>query len=179
MTNSILASLRDSNEPLLVSWPSGSVEAAAPIRHILVPLGGSKLAEGALDSVVDVARATGARITLAHVVAMPTNRGPGSTTPARGKPRAEPASAEAYLESMAAPLREAGLDVDTRVAEGETPAKTLSELADAVSADLIVMAAHGHLRPGRALLGSVSEELLRVSSLPVLITLTAAAAPEK
>ena len=178
MVNSILALLRDSDKPLLVSWPSGGVEAAAPMRHILVPLGGSKLAEAALDLAVDIARATGARITLAHVVTMRANRGPGSRTPTGGKLGADPASAEAYLESMAAPLQEAGLDVETRVAEGETPAQTLAELADAVSAEVIVMATHNRLGPRRTLLGSVSEELLRVSSRPVLIVLPAAAAPE-
>ena len=163
--------VRHSNKPLLVSRPVDGVEAAAPtIRHILVPLDGSELAEGVLDSAVDVARATSARITLAHVVTTITMLGPRSMSPARRKFRAEHDSAEAYLESVAAPLREAGLDVDTKVVEGKTPAQTLSKLADAIGADMIAMATHGYGGLRRTLLGSVSGKLLRMSSLPVLVT---------
>ena len=163
--------VRHSSKPLLVSRPVEGVEAAAPdIRHILVPLDGSKLAEDALGPALDVARATGARITLAHVVATVTMLGPRSLTPALRKLRSEHESAEAYLESAAAPLQEEGLDVDTRVVEGKTPAQALSELADAIGADMIAMATHGYGGFRRILLGSVTDKLLRLSSLPVLIT---------
>ena len=170
--------VRHAHKPLLVTRPveGTSAAAASSIRHILVPLDGSELAEDALDPAIDVAQATGARITLAHVVATVTMLGPRSLTPARRKFRAEHDSAEAYLESVAAPLREEGLDVDTKVVEGRTPAQTLSELADAIGADMIAMATHGYGGVRRALLGSVADKLLRASSLPVLITRPAAAA---
>jgi nucleotide-binding universal stress UspA family protein len=169
--------VRHSHKPLLVSRPVDGVEAAVPtIRRILVPLDGSKLAEGALGSALDVARATGARITLAYVVTTITMLGPRSLTPVRRKFRAEHESAEAYLEGVAARLRAEGLDVDTRVVEGKTAAQTLSELADAIGADMIAMATHGYGGVRRTLLGSVADKLLRLSSLPVLITSPAAAA---
>jgi nucleotide-binding universal stress UspA family protein len=169
--------VRHSNKPLLVSRPVDGVEAAVPtIQHILVPLDGSKLAEGALGTALDVARATGARITLAHVVATVTMLDPRSLTPVRRKIRSEHESAQAYLESVAASLKEEGLDVDAKVVEGKTPAQALSELADAIGADMIAMATHGYGGVRRALLGSVADKVLRLSSLPVLITRPAAAA---
>ena len=169
--------VRHSNRPLLVSRPVDGVEAAAPtLRHILVPLDGSKLAEGALGPALDVARATGARITLAHVVATVTMHGPRSLTPVRRKIRSEFEAAEAYLDGVAASLKEEGLDVDTRVVEGKTPAVVLSELADAIGADMIAMATHGYGGVRRALLGIVADKVLRMSSLPVLITRPATAA---
>jgi nucleotide-binding universal stress UspA family protein len=167
--------VRHSNKPLLVSRPVDGVEPPAPtIRRILVPLDGSKLAEGALASALDVARATGAGITLAHVVATTTMLGPRSMTPARRKFRAEHETAEAYLETVAASLREEGIDVETKVVEGKTTAQTLSDLANAIDADMIAMATHGYGGVRRALLGSVADKLLRVSSLPVMITRPAA-----
>jgi nucleotide-binding universal stress UspA family protein len=58
--------------------------------------------------------------------------------------------------------------VDTRVIEGN-PGIALCELANEVSADAIVMGSRGHGAIRRAVLGSVSDYVVRHSPCPVLI----------
>ena len=72
----------------------------------------------------------------------------------------------AYLEAVAAPLREQGRDVDTVVAFGN-PAEQVLTLAAA--ADLVVMGSHGRGGVRRFVLGSVADEVARHAPVPVLI----------
>jgi nucleotide-binding universal stress UspA family protein len=72
----------------------------------------------------------------------------------------------AYLEAVAAPLREQGRDVDTLVAFGN-PAEQI--LALAAAADLVVMGSHGHGGAKRFVLGSVADEVARHAPVPVMI----------
>lgn len=58
--------------------------------------------------------------------------------------------------------------VTTRMERGD-PAETILRIATEESHDLIVLGSHGHSRIRRALLGSVSERVLRDGSTPVLL----------
>jgi len=73
---------------------------------------------------------------------------------------------KAYLEAVAAPLREQGRDVDTLVAFGN-PAEQI--LALAAAADLVVMGSHGHGGVRRFVLGSVADQVARHAPVPVMI----------
>jgi K+-sensing histidine kinase KdpD len=64
--------------------------------------------------------------------------------------------------------------ITTRVVLG-APARAIIEAADRERVDLIVMGTHGRTGVGRALLGSVAEQVMRRASCPVL-TLKAARA---
>lgn len=69
------------------------------------------------------------------------------------------AAAEALLDA-------AGADYETEIASGE-PAHTLVEMAERNGCDAIVMGAHGGSDLSALLLGSVSQEVLRTSAVPV------------
>lgn len=73
---------------------------------------------------------------------------------------------ETYLESVATDLRQHGHAVTTMVAFGD-PAEQITALARA--ADLIVMSSHGRGAMGRAMFGSVADEVMRHSATPTLI----------
>jgi nucleotide-binding universal stress UspA family protein len=73
---------------------------------------------------------------------------------------------KAYLETVAAPLREQGRDVDTLVVFGN-PAEQI--LALSAAADLVVMGSHGHGGVKRFVLGSVADEVTRHAPVPVMI----------
>lgn len=69
-------------------------------------------------------------------------------------------------------LREISLSLNAgriwlEIREGD-PVRCLIEVAQAFSADLIIAGAHGE-RPGRALLGSVVDGVLRGATCPVLV----------
>lgn len=82
-------------------------------------------------------------------------------------------SAEAVLAKTAARAREAGLEVETRLAGLETftdrAAELISAEAKAWNADLLVIGTHGRRGVNHLLLGSVAEAVIRTSTVPVLL----------
>jgi nucleotide-binding universal stress UspA family protein len=73
-----------------------------------------------------------------------------------------------YLMNWAQSLKTQGVKVSYEVTIG-TPAKAIVELAQAQQASLIVMMSHGRGWFKRAIMGSVADEILRGSTVPVLI----------
>jgi len=132
-------------------------------RNILVAVDGSPDAEAALRHAAALARDQNARLTLLSVAPLPASTaGVGGATPP------DP------LDLHAKALREAaaGLPEDavvTTLLERGDPAEAILATAQKGGHDLIVMGSHGHSRFHRALLGSVSEKVLRTSRLPVLL----------
>ena len=166
------ALIRETDLPILVIHPGeeGSVpKDVLSFRHILVPLDGSDLSASILEPATELARATGARITLVHVVSSTAVLGarifplmPDDITPAMEK-------AQAHLESVAADLRALELDVSVHVQEHEAPARAICGLGKSLGADVIALATHGYGGLKRALLGSVADKVLRGSPLPLLV----------
>lgn len=166
------ALIRLTNMPLLVIHPAqgGHVPAdALSFKHVMVPLDGSELSATILEAATDVAKASGAKVTLVHVVSSSAVLGarifpllPDDITPAMEKARE-------YLEAQAEPLRAKGLTVDVHVEEHEAPGRAIAAVADKLDADLIALATHGYGGLKRALLGSVADKVLRSSPLPLLV----------
>ncbi|MEX2468030.1 MAG: universal stress protein [Gemmatimonadota bacterium] len=148
-----------------------AAERAEPetLEHILVPLDGSDLAELILAPAAGLARATGARLTLAHVVASHSAMGAGLVPLLPDDIVRIRDQADAYLQKVAAQLSADGLTVDTHLAEGDTPPSVITAIAKEVGADLIALATHGYGGMKRAVLGSVADKVLRSSPLPLLV----------
>lgn len=166
------ALVRTTHLPLLVLHPGkeGNVPPEVlSFRNILVPLDGSELATAILRPARDIAAATDAQLTLAHVISSTAIIGsrlfpllPDDIAPAMKK-------AVAYLEERADELRDEGFAVETRVVEHEIPAKAICWMAEDAGADLIAIATHGYGGVKRAFLGSVADKVLRGSPLPLLV----------
>jgi nucleotide-binding universal stress UspA family protein len=75
--------------------------------------------------------------------------------------------AEEMLGSIAAPLRERGLEVETVIRQGY-PAGAIRKEAEAVDASLIALGTHGRSGLEHFMLGSVAERILRHARCPVL-----------
>lgn len=162
--------IRTTTIPLVVTRSvAGRDAVTARVRNIVVPLDGSVLAESGLVPAMDLARATQARITLAHIVSV-SPLWPRTVLPTEDEVRPGLASGVEYLKSVAAGLRDDGFDVATRVAPGGTPAKAIVDLATELDADFIAMATHGYGGVRRTFLGSVADKVLRSSPIPVLVT---------
>lgn len=132
-------------------------------RRILVAVDGSADAEAALRHAVDLARDQNALMTLLTVA-------PPQPTPV-GASASAPPDLLSFHEKL---LREAtdsipgDIGVTTRLERGN-PAETILRIAGEGEHDLVVMGSHGHSRVHRALLGSVSERVLKASKVPVLL----------
>jgi nucleotide-binding universal stress UspA family protein len=74
---------------------------------------------------------------------------------------------EEIVEDAAETLRTLGADHDTDVVQGN-PAPTIVQYAERYGHDLIVMPTHGRAGVSRHLVGSVTEKVVRLSSVPVL-----------
>ena len=166
------ALVRQTSLPLLVIHPGHHGHVPSEVlsfKHILVPLDGSDLSTAVLGPATDLAQATGAKITLCHVVSSSAVLGarifpllPDDITPAMAKART-------YLESLAEELRADGLEVEAHVEDHEAPGRAIAAVADKLGADVIALATHGYGGLKRALLGSVADKVLRSSPLPLLV----------
>jgi len=157
--------------PMLVNHPEA--ETSAPqvfdIRHILIPLDGSTRSESVLGAASELAEVTGARLTLLRVVWAPDALGQRMVSPRPREGEPEVDAARSYLEEVADRLRGTGLDVSVHVVHNRSPAMAIETIAEFLDADLIAMATHGYGGFKRAVLGSVSDRLVRSSRRPVLV----------
>jgi len=140
-------------------------------RKILVCLDGSSLAEQVLPYATEVAQRFGSRVVLLQVIHLPASF---AAAAAQGgeKILAEEVGrlageARAYLEGVAAPLREKGLEVEAAALEG-TPSEAIVIYARENEVDLIAIGTHGRKSLGRLIFGSVADHVLKHSSIPVL-----------
>ncbi len=141
---------------------------------ILVPTDFSEPSKEAVKIAADLAALCGAKITLLHVVRLPASC-PGEVS----------LDVDELLKSARECLEEIANQIPssvfgeklTELGERET-VQEIIEAARSRSADLIVMATHGHNRLKRFLLGSTTEKVMRHAPCPVLVVRGKEIAPE-
>jgi len=175
--------LRESPVPLLLVHPanhSPDFKEEVALRHLLIPLDGSHLAEQIIEPALDLGRVWDADYTLLRmirpVVPMPVPVGLGTfETIAHDmaervdamEKRIEEEATE-YLEKIAARLREQKLNVQVLVAMDEQPGVGVLHHAKG-PIDAIALGTHGRRGLSRLFLGSVADKVIRGSTLPVLV----------
>ena len=143
-----------------------STIAPATIKHLLVPLDGSRLAEAALPAATMLAERLGARVTLLHVM---ERHAPATVHGERHLTRA--GEAEAYLNGVASRFADAGVPVEGHVhpnEEGDVAA-SVAEHAAELGADLVVLCTHGRGGPREWFFGSLAQQVVRRGIAPVLM----------
>ncbi len=140
-------------------------------RKIIVPLDGSKLAEGVLPHVCEMARCLGCQIVLLQVLTHKSYdyllNDPGLSASLRSS---EEEAACNYIGPLIGKLRQEGLDVSADIATATGPvADAIIEFARRVNGDVIAMSTHGRTGPARWVLGSVADRVVRGAGIPVLL----------
>ncbi len=142
-------------------------------RHLLVTLDGTPRAESVIPHSIDVARSMAAEMTLLRIV--DAAGADWSERGALGKSALEAASrtalteqAQDYLDRVAEQVRRSGVNVNTLVRQGP-PARQIVDTAKDIDADVIAIATHSRRGINRLMFGSVAEEVLHSSSIPVLL----------
>lgn len=131
---------------------------------ILLPFDGSDGARAVLEHVADIANAEDATVHVLFVA--DTTR--DSVTIIQGQPvDALVQHGETLIADAEQILASLGVDFETEVVQGN-PAPEITGYAERYGHDLIVMPTHGREGISRFLLGSVTEKVVRLSSVPVL-----------
>lgn len=138
------------------------------IRHILVPLDGSRLAATAIPYAVTLARAADARISLLAVVESVSEHAGLPSAAARGRDERHVTERTAYLESVATSLRARGFTVTIVVRHGN-PASEILAASEDEGCSLIVISTHGRTGLQRLRMGSVAQHVLRHAIIPTLV----------
>jgi nucleotide-binding universal stress UspA family protein len=134
-------------------------------RHILVPLENSPADDTVVNHVVQLARDSGARLTLIHVADGYVARNYEQLNLA---PSEEMLEDREYLECRQRELTERGIITSAHLACGD-PAAEILRFANEIECDLIAMATHGHGLFADLLLGSVTRSVRHRTKIPVLL----------
>lgn len=140
-----------------------------PIRRLLFPTDFSEYADHAWSYALTFAKEFGAEVHLLHVVAPPprlteayaVNFNPDALV------TAQKSEANAFLDRLVQSARDLGLLFHSEVRLG-VDFREILDYAAKHEIDLIVMATHGRTGLAHALLGSVTEKVVRKAPCPVL-----------
>ncbi len=160
--------IREAPCPVL-AVPMDEVEAHRPVRSLLIPTDFSDDAQLAIQAALRMVGPLAAevKLTLLHVWRIPPVAGPWPANTLELLTKETAAAARRRIDEVAAPLRNAGLEVETKESEGD-PAEVIDREAARVNADLIAMGSHGRSGLSRLFLGSVSERTLTAAPCPIL-----------
>lgn len=137
--------------------------------RILVPTDGSDAVRPAVETAIELAEVHDATLHVLYIVDQPTSvSGTGEGVPGLDNLLAalEKEGKEATSD-IASQAEERGVDATTAVRRGNPHDDILSYATDN-DVDVIVMGTHGRTGVKRALLGSVTEDVVRHSEVPVL-----------
>ncbi len=173
--------LRESGLPILSLKPqetgTQALMHAQPIKKILACLDGSNLAEQIMPYATEEALRFQSKLILFQAVPEPVAYSPGipgaapipiqTDTMLEEAKKALKASSD-YLEELATPLRERGIQVEAVTILGRAE-EAILDYAESNSVKLITIATHGRGGLRRAVFGSVADYVLRESGLPILV----------
>ncbi len=146
-------------------------------KRILVPLDGSRLSGRALPYATELARCFGGEVVLLRVVPSSTMSPMGAYTLPEVIENAEKEASKENSRNLAVSRRYLQRNLKRILSQGikgsqyailGTPAQSIMDFSHKTGTDIIVMTTHGKSGVKRTLLGSVSDEVVRESRLPVL-----------
>jgi manganese transport protein len=134
-------------------------------HHILVAVEHSKADQAILDHIVALARLTNARLLLVHVADGFAAR---HFEDLELRESDEIRDDRAYLQRRTEELRNAGLEVNNKLAMGD-PATELIKIAEQEQVDLIAMSTHGHRFLSDIIHGTTVDKVRHTVRVPVLL----------
>jgi nucleotide-binding universal stress UspA family protein len=176
--------VRQLTTPLLLVRPTETpldLKSDPVLKHILLPLDGSPLAEQMIEPAVALGSLMHADYTLLRVIKPVTPH-----TVLLREPELPPLAksvldrieaiheqltteARAYLEQVAERLRARSLRSKVKVAVAEQPGVAIIQQASPPATDLIALETHGRHGLARMILGSVADKVIRGAVVPVVV----------
>ena len=142
-------------------------------QRILVPIDGSPTSTAGLAEAIKLAKLTGARMRVLHVVdEMPFLMSADGYAAMSGDVFTMLKEAgQAVLEQARLTVHAAGIPVDATLFDSLSGrlCDRVAEQAHEWGADVIVLGTHGRRGVGRMLMGSDAEQIVRIATVPVLL----------
>jgi nucleotide-binding universal stress UspA family protein len=154
--------LRGARRPVLVV-KVGAESSPPLLKRILVGVDGSELAEHAVEKAAELCREHQGELVIYQGLAFQQT---GSPTDWEEYRQSSIAEARSYLRGLAE--RTQGITVRTE-ARDSTPGHGILDAAVDLSCDLVVVGSHGRSGISRWVLGSVAENVVQKSRVPVLV----------
>jgi nucleotide-binding universal stress UspA family protein len=129
---------------------------------ILVPQDGSDVGSSVVPFVASIARAFQARVTVMTALDMQQRTGRNAETEIW-------AEAQATVRRQSQLLADAGVETDAPLVVSGVPSQQIVSQAREGGFDLVAMSTRGHSGVRRGLLGSVTDEVIRSTTTPVLV----------
>lgn len=136
------------------------------LKHLIIPLDGSRLSESALPTAVHLAQKLQATVTLVHVIEK------NAPVAIHGEPHlSKPEEAEHYLDDVERRFFPPGLRVDKHVHKTAITdvAGSIAQHTRKFKSDLVVMCVHGRGGMRKLLFGSIAEQVVSAKVAPVLL----------
>ncbi|MFV1923094.1 MAG: universal stress protein [Methylotenera sp.] len=141
-------------------------------KNILCPVDGSETSNRGMQEAIKLAKDQHAKLMFIHVfdAYFPIIDGVGNFTPVDIKEVLNE-NAQAVIAEAKKIAKNAGIEAESKVLDsvGGRPSASIVDYAKAWSADIIVMGTHGLRGINRVVMGSDAENVIRTSSVPVLL----------
>ena len=138
-------------------------------RHILIPTGGSELAERGVAQGLALAKSLGAKVSIIFVVE-PFSELSGRFLEAVARyAELRKEQAISVLDRAANAANEAGVSCETIQLENGQPHQAIIAATKDKGCDLIAMSSHGRSGLSKLLIGSVTNKVLMLAETPVLV----------
>lgn len=141
-------------------------------KHLLVPVDESPMSYAAAEQALSLAKDLNCPVTIMSVIAVDPFVGVDfyKVAPAITDyfMQAEQNAQNRLAEIQQSFSRE-GVSVDTKIIRGVAASEGIVQIANEIGADLIIMGSHGRTGVKKMMLGSVAQNVLTQSPIPVLI----------
>ncbi|OTG82288.1 universal stress protein [Acinetobacter sp. ANC 4648] len=141
-------------------------------QHLLVAVDDSDVSLAAAEEALILAKVLKCKVTLVSVVSLD----PLSNTSFYGKALSATdyyseavAHAKNTLSTLKLKFTNAGISTDAKILGNMAESHAITQLANELNVDLIVMGSHGRTGFKKIALGSVAQDVLTLSHVPVLI----------
>ncbi len=140
-------------------------------QHILVPVDGSPTSLVAVEHAINFAKTLNSKITLVQVLTLDPYIAAEYLSSTQTNDLIERAR-KSILDNLATAeqkFTEAGITVDVQLLEGQVIQNELLTAAKNLNVDLIIMGSHGRTGLKKLFLGSVTQNILSETDIPVLV----------
>jgi nucleotide-binding universal stress UspA family protein len=137
-------------------------------KTILVPIDFSDTSDAALDYAIDLAKRLDSRIVLMHAFEIPLVGFPDGVLAATAEIASRIlAASQKALDTAMEKRKDCGVQITAMLKQAD-PREAIVSTAATLDAELVVMGTHGRRGLAHALIGSVAENVVRTSTVPVL-----------